>query len=290
MLNRKGIFSFLAITFGITYAVEIGMILSGVTFSLMNTPLFAQLVVAAVMWVPALATFITIRFITHEKFSDTLLRFGSWKGYLVSWVGVLVFFILAYGLTWLLGIGKPDWQMQSLFKLAADSGADMSTAPDPSLILAALFGSSLFIGPWINSIFGFGEEWGWRGYLLPHLMPLGKVKAYLLVGVIWGLWHAPLIMVGFNYPGQNPFLAVIMFIGMTTALSIFMNEMTLHFRSSILAGWIHGVFNSQAYGIWRMVFTGYNPLIGGMTGLVGIFILVCIGMATIWFFQRSPQA
>jgi membrane protease YdiL (CAAX protease family) len=34
-------------------------------------------------------------------------------------------------------------------------------------------------------LFGFGEEFGWRGYLLPKLMPLGRWKAYVLVGIIW---------------------------------------------------------------------------------------------------------
>jgi membrane protease YdiL (CAAX protease family) len=37
----------------------------------------------------------------------------------------------------------------------------------------------------------FGEEYGWRGYLLPKLLPLGELRASLLVGVIWGVWHFP---------------------------------------------------------------------------------------------------
>ena len=104
-------------------------------------------------------------------------------------------------------------------------------------------------------------------------MPLGKWKAYLLVGVIWGLWHAPLVAIGFNYPGM-PVLGIVMMVLLTTALGIFINEMTLHYQSAVLAGWIHGVFNSQAYGIWRMLlFAGTNPVLGGITGLVGIAVI-----------------
>ena len=45
-----------------------------------------------------------------------------------------------------------------------------------------------------------GEEAGWRGYLLPKLLEFMKPwKAVLLTGVIWGLWHAPVIACGFNY-------------------------------------------------------------------------------------------
>jgi membrane protease YdiL (CAAX protease family) len=45
----------------------------------------------------------------------------------------------------------------------------------------------------------FGEEFGWRGYLLPRLMPLGQNWAILLSGVIWACWHLPLnLLYGVN--------------------------------------------------------------------------------------------
>jgi len=101
MLNRKGILSFLLITFGITYGIEFILILNGVRFDPM-TQTQAQLVVAALMWVPAFATLITMRFVTHEKASLLNVRFGLLKPYLqAAWL-VPVLFILVYGLTWLL--------------------------------------------------------------------------------------------------------------------------------------------------------------------------------------------
>ena len=273
MPNRKGIISFLLITFGITYLMEGILILSGFRVTLVPAAI-GQYTIMIAMWVPALATFITTRFITKEKLSSTLFSFGpSIKPYLFTALAVPAVFIITYLLTWALGLGKPDWQLTSFFELIASTGADMSTAPSPSLILPLLFIISLFAAPFINSIAAFGEEWGWRGYLLPRLMPLGKWKAYLLVGVIWGLWHAPLIAIGFNYPG-TPVLGILMMVLLTTALGIFINEMTLHYKSAILAGWIHGVFNSQAYGIWRMLlFSGTNAVLGGITGLVGIAVI-----------------
>ncbi len=54
--------------------------------------------------------------------------------------------------------------------------------------------------------------------------------------------------------------------------------MSLRHRSSILAGWMHGVFNSQAYGIWRILFPTVNPLWGGMTGLVAMLVWLGIGL------------
>jgi hypothetical protein len=62
--------------------------------------------------------------------------------------------------------------------------------------------------------------------------------------------------------------------------------MTLQNRSSILAGWIHGAFNGQGYGIWRILFPTVNPLLGGITGLVGILVWLAVGL---WTARRGEQ-
>ena len=92
--------------------------------------------------------------------------------------------------------------------------------------------------------------------------------------------------VGFNYPGC-PILGVVWMSGMTTTLGIYINELSLRHRSSILAGWMHGVFNSQAYGIWRLLVSNVNPLPGGLTGLVGIAFWLALGM---WGMRRQSAA
>ncbi len=285
MVDRKGIFSYLAITFALTYMIEGALILTG--FRLTGVPpLYGQLAIAGVMWVPALATVLTIRFVTHEGFAITNLRIGSWWPYLKTGLVIPAAFVATYGLTWLLGLGRPDWQLTQFREMIASAGADPSAMPPTSVFLPGLFLATIFITPFINSVFGFGEELGWRGYLLPRLMPLGRTRAYVLTGVIWGLWHAPIILVGFNYPGY-PVLGVLWMAGMTTALSLYMNELTLRHRSSILAAWMHGVFNSQGYGIWRLLFPDVHPLLGGFTGLVGIAVWLALG---IWEMRRRPVA
>jgi hypothetical protein len=286
-INHKGILAFLGITFGITYLMEGILILAGFRITQIP-PIIAQYTLLVAMWVPALATYLTTKFITKEKLSATWLTFGpSWKPYLATALLVPFLFVITYGITWALGLGSPDWQLNDFFALISETGVDMSTAPSPTFVLVALSVTSLFIAPFINSLFAFGEEWGWRGFLLPRLMPLGKLKAYLILGVIWGLWHAPMIAIGFNYPGQ-PIAGIFMMIGLTTALGIFINELTLRYKSAILAGWAHGVFNSQAYGIWRVIlFPMVNPLIGGISGLMGILLMTIFGLGTIQYFKKK---
>lgn len=275
MLDKKGISWFLAITFGLTYFVEGALTLSG--FRVDAVPaLYGQLIIAMVMWVPALSTFITIKWITHEGFGITNFRLGKLKPYIITALLIPLAFLLIYAITWLTGIGEPDWQLSYIMSLGSAQGADMANFPSPPTFIILLFLASIIVSPFINSLFAFGEEFGWRGYLLPKLMPLGKIKAYSLLGFVWGIWHAPLILIGFNYPGY-PLAGIVFMIGLTTALGIFINEFTLKNQSSILAGWIHGVFNSQGYGVWRVIFPEINPLWGGITGLIGIIVFLFLG-------------
>lgn len=283
-LDVKGIFSFLGITFFITYLIEGALILSG--FRITNIPTMGgQLVVAAVMWVPALATVLTIKFVSHEGMGITNLRFGSWKPYLASGLILPVSFLLIYALTWLLGLGQPDWHLTQFQEMIATSVGPAAPMPSPGVILVVLFVVTLLVSPVINGILGFGEEFGWRGYLLPKLMPLGKVRAYVIEGIIWGLWHLPLLLIGFTY-GHSVFGGILAFFALTTAFGIYLNELTLHYKSSVLAGWVHGVFNSQKLGIWLLLFPGVNPLAGGYAGAVGIFIWLILGLAAMWYVKN----
>ena len=285
MLDRKGIFSFLAITFGITYSIEIALILAGFRI-IPGQSSYKQLIIAAVMWAPGLATVVTARWITREGLSLANLRLGPWKPYLANALLIPAIFVMIYALTWLLGLAQPDWQLVQFQDIFRQAGMQMPPMPSPLLVLALIFLASLFPAPLLNGLIAFGEELGWRGYLLPKLMPLGKTKAYLLTGIVWGLWHLPLVLVGFTYPGY-PLLGALAFTFLLTGLGIYLNELTLRYRSSFLAGWVHGIFNSQKLGLWALLFPTLNPLLGGFAGLIGILAWFALGM---WQVRRGDAA
>lgn len=273
-LDKKGIFSFLIITFVITFGIEIGLILNGVSPIVYG---LGQYVIAAVMWVPALATFITIKFITKEGFKITNIRFGNWKPYLYSGLLIPLCFLIIYFFTYIFGLGNPDWEMTSFKRLLGNDAAAIPDMPSPVITWGSLYIATLVMAPLINTVFGFGEELGWRGYLLPKLLPLGKYRAYIILGIIWGLWHLPLVLVGFMYPGY-PLTGAIMFTLLTIIFGIYINELTLKYQSSILAGWIHGIFNSQRLGVWTLLFPGVNPLFGGFSGVIGLVVWLVLGL------------
>ncbi|MBX7254751.1 MAG: CPBP family intramembrane metalloprotease [Candidatus Hydrogenedentes bacterium] len=290
-MNRRGLVAFLLLTFGMTYFYEGCLIAAGVGMNfgasskLPMAPPYAALLVGLAMWIPALSAAVVVRLVTREGFGALNLRFGSLKPYLFSMLVVPACFFIIYAVSSVFGIASPDWQLTVFKSMLTERGMSEQAFPPATVILPGILTASILMGPVLNGLFAFGEELGWRGYLLPRLMPLGKRKAYLIVGVIWGLWHAPLILVGFNYPGY-PILGIVAMACMTTCFGVYVNELTLRHRSVFLAAWIHGAFNGQAYGIWRLLFPDVNPIIGGFTGVVGMVTWLVVGVGLFYIAKR----
>lgn len=150
----------------------------------------------------------------------------------------------------------------------------------PILVVLALFGGII-----PNAIAGFGEEAGWRGYLWSVLRPVGFWKASLLVGAIWGLWHAPLIIAGHNYGAGYwgfPWTGVLMMTAFCIALSPVMGFLRDRTGSSIPAAIFHGTINSMS-GISLFLLDGANIWSMGIVGFPGLALLGAVSAALLMF-------
>lgn len=143
----------------------------------------------------------------------------------------------------------------------------------------------LIAGITINAVAAFGEELGWRGLLQRELAHLGFWRSSALVGVIWGIWHAPIILQGHNYP-QHPWAGVLMMTVFTVLLSPLMAYVTDKANSVIAAAVFHGTLNATA-GLALIVVRGGSDLTVGMTGLAGFLAL---SLANLGLFLFMPRA
>lgn len=275
---------FLILTFAGTFGLEIWLINQGVRFDtevVQYTPMGWLLLT---MWMPGLAAILVTLFVEGtplgELKSALSLHLGSIGPYLLTLLLAPVALGAMCGLTWLLGLGEPDLALTALNQVSGTE--DVVTLES---VLRVMLPLSIVIGPLMHLPFALGEEIGWRGYLLPRLMGLGKVKAYLITGVVWGLWHAPIIWVGFNYPG-HPVAGIAMMCVVCSAFGLFLNEMALHYRSTILAAFIHAAVNAQGLGVWLWLFPDVNPILGGTTGLTGVAVWLIMGIGTQFALQR----
>ena len=150
--------------------------------------------------------------------------------------------------------------MRVLQDLLASSGLNLEQLPMPmGLLLLAQTLQAILISPLLNAIPVLGEELGWRAYLQPKLMPLGPRKALLLTGAIWGLWHAPIIAMGYNYGNFDlnyfgaPWTGILMMTLATMWLGVFF-------------GWL----SERAGSVWPAVI-GHGSLNG--TASVALFMV-----------------
>jgi membrane protease YdiL (CAAX protease family) len=145
---------------------------------------------------------------------------------------------------------------------------------------------AVIAGATINAAAALGEELGWRGLLHRELRSVGAVRTSLLTGLLWGLWHAPLIVQGHNYP-DHPLLGVPMMVLFCMSLSLPMFLLRERADSVLAAAIFHGAVNGSA-GLPLLVAIG-SDLVVGVTGAVGIATWTAVSVA-LWAWSRPARA
>jgi membrane protease YdiL (CAAX protease family) len=109
-----------------------------------------------------------------------------------------------------------------------------------TLNLAASFTQISLIG----SLFAFGEEFGWRGYLQGKMTQgYGVTRGLILLGVLWGYWHLPLILMGFTFPNMPVLGGFVLFPISTVFMAIYHGWIYLRSKSIWAPVLSHGAFN-----------------------------------------------
>ena len=146
---------------------------------------------------------------------------------------------------------------------------------DPKLYLFAGV-SALVLAPLTNWAYFLGEEYGWRVFLQDRLLPiLGNRKGVLALGVIWGLWHAPIISLGYNYPGQ-PVLGVISMCLFTIFLGILYSYAVIKTKSVWPAVWLHLATNNLVGLTYVYLSQPHDPIFSFGIGLYGLILLAAV--------------
>jgi membrane protease YdiL (CAAX protease family) len=290
-VDTRRLWIFLAFAFGIAWLVGLVIALTG---GLINSPrlspasratLAGVLLPTGYMWAPALANIFT-RAITREGWTGVWLRphfRRGWPYWLITWVVPAVLVVLGMILFFAVLPQYYDPALTRVRQLLGAAGATMS----PLGFVAAQAVQAVVISPIVNSPFTFGEEFGWRAYLLPKLMPLGWRRASLLLGLIWGVWHWPVIAMGYEYglryPGF-PWVGFLLFWWFTVPVAIFLAWATLRSKSVWPAVIGHGAINGIAALPVLFIQGQPSPLLGPVPiGLIGGLPFVLLGL---WLWLR----
>jgi CAAX protease family protein len=217
------------------------------------------------MLTPMIAALIMRLLVSKEGVKGSLGLLRSWKYYLAALVAPAVLVTVVVLIVQVLGLGEFKWSEAGWFVYLM-------------LLLSAV----------PVTLLTFGEEYGWRGYLLPRLLPLGEIRATLLLGMIWALWHLPLIVAGLNYPGVNVWLAILAFLFATVTVSFAYTWFYVASSGSVLiAAVLHASFNNFSDKFW------VPPLLSGANqfapSLVSGAVMVALVAVVYGVFRRSVR-
>lgn len=297
-VDTRRVLIFILFAFGIAWAAALYLYLTG---GLLDRPaddtlfgLPTALVVLAVVYMgaPTFANLLT-RLVTRESWDNLWIapnfRHG-WRYWALAWVlpglltiagGVLFFLIFPQ-------YYDRDFEgFQAMLAAASPEGEQPPLSPMLLILLGAVQG--ILLSPLINGPATFGEEFGWRAYLLQKLMPLGWRRAAILMGIIWGIWHWPVIAMGHNYgleyPGA-PWIGMLVFVWFTFTTGTILGWLTLRARSVWPAVIGHAAINGIA-ALGMLVTIGEpNPVLGPLP--VGIIGMLGYTAVAIWMFFREP--
>jgi membrane protease YdiL (CAAX protease family) len=284
-MERKSLVWFLGIAFLFSWLLFLSPLLLG-EMEPVAKQLTTQGLWALAMWGPGIAAIVTTMLVMRQPFKNLRLNtLGNKRFYLWAWLLPIGLSILGGLLTLLFGIAKLDLNFTAIREAMASAAGGNSVPAELIIVIQVLFAFTL--APFINLIFALGEELGWRGFFLPRLLPLGQWKAILISGVVWGVWHAPVIAQGHNYPGY-PILGIFMMIVFCVLLGIIFSWLCLNTRSPWVAALAHGSVNAVA-GLPVLFFQpGFNMAFGGTLAAPTAWIGMGLFIAWLILTKRLP--
>ncbi len=245
------------------------------------------IVVTFYMFIPLIICFILQKFIYKQPMGNIGFKFNFNLWYIIAWVFPVIYaWLTLYIATFIPGVEFDPTasgfieKYKNIIKqeqLDALQNQMKNNNFNPFLIIIQM----LIAGFTVNAIFAMGEEFGWRGFLLKSLENKKFYEKTLIIGIIWGIWHFPVVIQGHNYP-QNPVIGCFMMVLWCILLTPFFIYAVTKTNSVFPAAIMHGTINSSA-GYSILYLKGGNDLLVGMTGFSGFVVLIFFNVILILY-------
>lgn len=227
------------------------------------------------MFTPAFSSILT-RIILKEGFKDVSFSHGNlkvWKGIGFALLIPMIICGITYSIAWFSGFARfqppRGGMLESIYNIL---GLQYLPIPLSFIFIVVLSG---VLGSLLNLIPVFGEEMGWRGYMLTRLVDAEFSRPTLISGLIWATWHVPIVIAGLYVEGTSVFLSVL---GIYLCIVPF-SYITAYLRLITGSVWppviIHTTWNAIIQGPFARASTGYQTEIWiGESGLITAIIIL----------------
>jgi len=262
------------------YLLLTGLYLVGTIVSVIQPDLTSTL--ASILLIPTFLGLILLIVLRVKGGKNTFVDVGMAGGKARIWfgygLGVVLFFALQTWLNYVFKLGTLVDLKTAFPQLAA------ANMPTVALYLTMAL-NTVVIAPFIGLIISFGEEYGWRGFLQTELNKLGRIRGTFLLGVIWGIWHWPVIWMGYNYPGQ-PLLGSIFMVAYCIILAYFLAYAVFKSKGVWTAAYLHAL-NNQALSFFLLFVVAPTNIIysfgmGLPALLLGAIVVLLLLRDPIW--------
>ena len=259
MSDRNQAWVFIVLVLAVSWGFEAYIIANG------GVGHFGPVWIVALMCIPG-ALSILLRLVLKSGFGDVGFRIGRARYYLYA-VAIPLLLAMLVGL--------------------ASAGLDIRRFSPVSTEQLIQLGPVLLTVLGLGLIGAFGEELGWRGFLLPKMMSGGVKRPYLVCGLVWASWHLPLIAFGGFYPSDNPLLMALIYGVGIIAMSFVFSELRVRSGSVWVAAIVHASHNFFfQFAVPVLLLTAPGSRVGlwdTVTGDTGLSVAVFYALAYLVF-------
>lgn len=213
------------------------------------------------MWTPGIVALLC-SFFFNRNFKDLALKMPTLRSLVTAYLVPAVSASTVLGLLIVFGVSKFEINPSAIEKMGSIQGVLLK-----GLIIAPTIG---MIIPFLS---GLGEELGWRGFLHSQFLNYSPNFRYLLTGIIWSIWHWPLILFGTYSTSDKPWLSVLLFTIMATSSSFLFGFLRDKSGSVFPAALMHASHNMWFLGI-TPVFLKAGPLSSYFASESGVFCAI----------------
>ena len=266
MKIKKAIFAFTTLTIFFTFGLAL-------LFELLEMDMLSPFL----MLIPLLTSLLIQKLMLKQPIfgpNGLGFQFGKKRYLFLGPVFSFLFIVIVYGISYVFN--------PYLFSIeqAYISIQDMATFNENSSLLTNILiagAIQLLLAPLLNILIFIGEEVGWRSFLYPYLVSVYGKKGLIFGGLIWGVWHTPMIyLYDLNF-GQHHHLGLIFMIIFCVLAGIILQFVYYKSHSIFSVALMHGMLNITGAFIFAFsVKSEYRYFVDGATGLVGLTILFII--------------